>query len=106
PVAKTATLEVSPRQAEIITLAQTLGSLSLVLNSVRDGAERPKTEAVSLDPARPSFLEAAEARGATGRRQTLESDVTSTNKVQIVRGVQIRATATPSEAAPAAAPSE
>ena len=105
PVAKTATLEVSPRQAEIITLAQTLGSLSLVLNSVRDGDQRPKTEAVSLEPAS-TFIQAAEAKGPTGRRQTLESDVTSTNKVQIVRGVQIRATATPSEAAPAAAPSE
>ena len=50
PVAKTATLEVSPRQAEVITLAQTLGTLSLVLNSVRDGgSDKPaKTEAVSL----------------------------------------------------------
>ena len=64
PVAKTATLEVSPRQAEIITLAQTLGTLSLVLNSVRDGGDgrRPaKTEAVSLDAPLPSFLKAAEA---------------------------------------------
>jgi pilus assembly protein CpaB len=102
PVAKTATLEVSPRQAEVITLAQTLGSLSLVLNSVRDGGtDAGKTEAVSLDRL-PSFLDAAEATG--GRRQTLESDVTSTNKVQIVRGVQIGATATPGDAPAAAAP--
>ena len=103
PVAKTATLEVSPRQAEIITLAQTLGTLSLVLNSVRDGGTDTagKTEAVSLDAPLPSFLKAAEATG--GRRQTLESDVTSTNKVQIVRGVQIGATATPGEAPAAAA---
>ena len=102
PIAKTATIEVSPRQAEIITLAQTLGSLSLVLNSVRDGgADKAKTEAVSLG-AVPSFLEAAEAP-PPARRQTLESDVTSTTKVQIVRGVQIRATATPDGAAPAAA---
>jgi pilus assembly protein CpaB len=102
PIAKTATIEVSPRQAEIITLAQTLGSLSLVLNSVRDGgADKAKTEAVSLG-AVPSFLEAAEAP-PPARRQTLESDVTSTTKVQIVRGVQIRATATPDGAAPVAA---
>jgi pilus assembly protein CpaB len=102
PVAKTATLEVSPRQAEIITLAQTLGSLSLVLNSVRDGGadKAGKSEAVSLD-ALPSFLKAAEATAP--RRQTLESDVTSTTKVQIVRGAQIRATATPDGAAPAPA---
>ena len=56
---------------------------------------------MSLDAPLPSFLKAAEATG--GRRQTLESDVTSTNKVQIVRGVQIGATATPGEAPAAAA---
>ena len=39
PVAATATLEVTPQQAEMITLATTLGSLSLVLNSVRDGGD-------------------------------------------------------------------
>ncbi|HRO11266.1 Flp pilus assembly protein CpaB [Amaricoccus sp.] len=105
PVAKTATLEVSSRQAEIVTLAQTLGSLSLVLNSVRDGGEpAAKPEALSLDVT-PSFLKAAEAKGPA-RRQTLESDVTSTSKVQIVRGVQIRATATPSDAAASAAGAE
>ncbi|MCB1403114.1 MAG: hypothetical protein KDJ81_10195, partial [Rhodobacteraceae bacterium] len=39
PVARTATLEVTPEQAEVITLATTLGDLSLVLNSVRDGGD-------------------------------------------------------------------
>ena len=61
---------------------------------------------MSLGATAPALLKAA---GAGGRRQTLESDVTSTNKVQIVRGVQIRATATPGQApaaAAAAAPSE
>ncbi len=91
PVAKTATLEVTPRQAEIITLAQTLGALSLVLNSVRDGGDEKaaKTDTVNLDATLPAFLKAAEATPA-GRRQTLESDVTSTSKVKIVRGVQSR----------------
>ena len=76
----------SPRaRPEIITLAQTLGSLSLVLNSVRDGGGEKDKEDRGGEPRRPlpSFLKAAEATG--GRRQTLESDVTSTNKVQIVR---------------------
>ena len=86
----------------MITLAQTLGTLSLVLNSVRDGGDegekdRPaKTDAVNLDISAPASLEAFVAPPA--RRQTLESDVTSTNKVQIVRGVSIRATATAAEA--------
>ena len=39
PMARTATLEATPQQAEMITLATTLGDLSLVLNSVRDGGE-------------------------------------------------------------------
>ena len=39
PVAKTATLEVTPREAEIIALAGDMGSLSLALNSVRDGGD-------------------------------------------------------------------
>ena len=39
PIARTATLEVSPQEAEMITLGQTLGTLSLVLNSVRDGGD-------------------------------------------------------------------
>ena len=39
PVAQTATLEVTPQQAEMVTLAQTLGTLSLILNSVRDGGD-------------------------------------------------------------------
>jgi len=105
PVARTATLEVTPRQAEIVTLAQTLGALSLVLNSVRDGGDDPqdartaKMHAVELGSALPPFLRAAEA--TRGRRQTLESDVTSTTKVQIVRGVAIRATSTPDAAASA-----
>jgi pilus assembly protein CpaB len=106
PVARTATLEVSSRQAEMITLAQTLGTLSLILNSVRDGGDPgkdklAKTDAVSSDANLPSFLKAAEA--APARRQTLESDVTSTNRVQIVRGVAIGATATPADA-PSAPP--
>jgi pilus assembly protein CpaB len=37
PVASTATLEVTPRQAEMVLLASSLGTLSLVLNSAQDG---------------------------------------------------------------------
>lgn len=43
PVADTATLEVTPAEAETITLATTLGTLSLVLNSVRDGGDDEAT---------------------------------------------------------------
>jgi pilus assembly protein CpaB len=101
PVAETATLEVTPEQAEMLTLAQTLGSLSLVLNSVRDGGDDAVTPVASVGP-RASFRSAAEAPRPR-RRMTIDSDVTSTTKVQVVRGVRARASATP-DAAPAPAP--
>lgn len=94
PIARTATLQVTPRQAEMITLATSLGDLSLVLNSVHDGGD--DAEAV------------AEAELALApdkqRRMTLDSDVTSllmnraeanaepvidkTQHIQIVRGAK------------------
>ena len=44
-VGKTATLELSPRQAETLTLAQHLGSLSLALRSITDARnDAPKTD--------------------------------------------------------------
>lgn len=97
PVAKTATLEVTPREAEVVTLAQTLGTLSLILNSVREGADG--TDAPS-DAAGRLELTGGRERGRPGRL-TLSSDVTSTSRVQIVRGVEARATV-PSPSADAA----
>ncbi len=92
PIARTATLQVTPRQAEMITLATSLGDLSLVLNSVHDGGEEAEAEA-----------ELAAAPGEP-RRMTLDSDVTSllmntaeenaapvtdqTLHIQIVRGTK------------------
>lgn len=43
PVASTATLEVTPRQAEMVSLATSLGTLSLVLNSAQDGGAETDT---------------------------------------------------------------
>ncbi|MFT3972956.1 MAG: Flp pilus assembly protein CpaB [Amaricoccus sp.] len=102
PVAKTATLEVTSREAEVITLAQTLGTLSLVLNSVRDGADGNGT-----DGAAPGKLELTGGpRPAADRppRLTLSSDVTSTSRVQVVRGVKAHATVPSPSADAAAAP--
>jgi Flp pilus assembly protein CpaB len=106
PVAQTATLEVTPQQAEMVTLAQTLGTLSLILNSVRDGAEDDTAAGERLATTEGGPLEPLVNRTLppSPRRLTLESDVTSTHKVQVVRGVQVNATSTPAAAAPAAAP--
>lgn len=93
PVAKTATLEVSPREAEVMTLAQTLGTLSLVLNSIRDEAESPLADpplAGKLDLTASPLPDGRAARRPT--RLTVASDVTSTSRVQVVRGVGSKAT--------------
>ena len=84
PVAKTATLEVTPREAEIIALAGDMGSLSLALNSVRDGEDAAPAQAGG---AAPKFDIAA--KELPPRRLTRESDVTSTTKIQVVRGRKI-----------------
>ena len=115
PVARTATLEVSPQEAEMITLGQTLGTLSLVLNSVRDGGDPDAAPIVEDDPDQTPVSSLKVATGTLLPRQmTLDSDVTSllarqlaakaeslavspvppsdrTTKVQVVRGVQTQA---------------
>lgn len=87
PPPRTATLQVTPRQAEQITLATTLGSLSLALNSVRDGGEAdepdvPRTAPVALS--RPSLGRTAAAQGLD---MTLDSDVTSLLRLEVQKAV-------------------
>jgi pilus assembly protein CpaB len=65
PIARTATLQVSPREAELVTLATSLGDLSLVLNSVHDGGDAAEADTD------------AAAGPVPARRMTLDSDVTS-----------------------------
>ena len=98
PVAKTATLEVTPREAEIIALAGDMGALSLALNSVRDDEDAAPAQAGG---AAPKFDIAA--KELPPRRLTRESDVTSTTKIQVVRGRKIGSAETPSMDAPSEA---
>jgi len=76
PVARTATLEATPQQAEMITLATTLGDLSLVLNSVRDGGE-PDENDERLTPVANAAALLARVQSPSNRDMTLDSDVTS-----------------------------
>lgn len=86
-IPRTATLQVSPREAEEITLASALGSLSLALNSVRDGGEaadvRRKTERVALGGA--SLV--GQSPVPTPADMTLDSDVTSLLRSEVQRTV-------------------
>jgi pilus assembly protein CpaB len=101
PVAKTATLEVTPREAEIVALAVDMGTLSLALNSVRDGGDEVQATR-PLSSGAPGFDLAAEATAP--RRLTRESDVTSTTKIQVVRGRKLSGNLTPSGASAASTP--
>jgi pilus assembly protein CpaB len=84
PPPRTATLQVTPRQAEEITLANTLGSLSLALNSVRDGGEgaESRVEPVALT------TPALGRQVAPGDLElTLDSDVTSLLRLEVQKTV-------------------
>ena len=49
-VAKTATLEVTPKQSEVIALASEMGKLSLSLRSLVPGPNEPEQDVVDLSP--------------------------------------------------------
>ena len=112
PIARTATLEVTPQQAEMLTLATRLGDLSLVLNSVEDGGEPVADETVSsLHVIAAAVTGAPEAEPEAIRRAlTIDAQVTSllqrdeepradaptaaprrVSSVQVVRGIQSQA---------------
>jgi pilus assembly protein CpaB len=55
-VGKTATLELDPRQAEILTAAEAAGTLSLALRSVADNAEVPPPPMSVVSPPSPPSL--------------------------------------------------
>lgn len=109
PVATTATLEVSPRDAEVVALAQMLGTLSLILNPVEDDAPAGGKLELTGGPLSPGAGgdPAPGVRDRRPTRLTMASDVTSTSRVQVVRGVQSGATV-PSPTSPdaASAPAE
>ena len=93
PIPRTATLQVTPREAEEITLASTLGTLALALNSVRDGGEavdarKQMTEALALDRAGggPSLRSSRRALPDMGNL-TLDADVTSLLRAEVQRTI-------------------
>ena len=88
PAPKSATLQVTPREAEQIALATTLGGLSLTLNSVRDGgddADRARSSPVQPLALRTPALSRTAA--AQGLDMTLDSDVTSLLRLEVQKVV-------------------
>jgi pilus assembly protein CpaB len=68
-VAKTATLEVTPKQSEMITLAQEMGKLSLSLRSLQDPPDGKEEEGPSFtrDNQVSYLLSAPSGPGSSGR---------------------------------------
>lgn len=90
PAPKSATLQVTPRQAEQIALATTLGSLSLALNSVRDGGEKVDSDGLRPSPIEPVGLTKpalSRTAAAQGLDMTLDSDVTSLLRLEVQKVV-------------------
>lgn len=99
-IAQTATLEVTPKQAERLALAAGLGTLSLSLRSIANGPEEP--QATATEPVSAVAIdEAAQAMGipvnSTASSLTWDSDVSqvlskpsnrsgAVQRVQIMRG--------------------
>ena len=67
-LAKTATFEVTPKQVEVITLAQEMGKLSLVLRSLQESTEESPPEGPSFTrDNQVSHLLSARPSGSSGR---------------------------------------
>jgi pilus assembly protein CpaB len=87
PPPKSATLQVTPRQAEEITLATTLGSLSLALNSVRDGGDEPGPKPAPLEQVGLELPALSRSAAENGIDMTLDSDVTSLLRLEVQKVV-------------------
>jgi len=81
-IAKTATLELTPKQSEIVTLALKMGDLSLVLRSLQDNDQGGDPAAAETAPAEPgdSFTRDAQV-------SRLISDTPPVNNTEPVRSV-------------------
>jgi pilus assembly protein CpaB len=85
-MARSATLEVTPKQAEILALVTDMGKLSLSLRSVASGDTKPMTTNARGEPAKPSVTWDNEATNI-GLRPHLAPAVADTDtKVDLVRG--------------------
>ena len=84
-MARTATLEVTPKQAEILALVNEMGKLSLTLRSIAAGDEKPRTTNARGEPMEPSVTWDNEATNL-GLKPHNGSSADSGTKVDLVRG--------------------
>jgi pilus assembly protein CpaB len=85
-MARSATLEVTPKQAEILALVTDMGKLSLTLRSIASGDERPRTTNAKGEPIEPSVTWDNEATDLGLRPHNAPSSADAAAKVDLVRG--------------------
>lgn len=83
-MARTATLEVTPKQAEILALVTDMGKISLTLRSIASGDQKPMTTNARGEPKDPSVTWDNEATDLGLKPHSAGSS--DANKVELVRG--------------------
>jgi pilus assembly protein CpaB len=85
-MARSATLEVTPKQAEILALVSDMGKLSLTLRAIAAGDDKPMTINARGEPAKPSVTWDNEATDLGLKPHSAPAAASSDLKVDIVRG--------------------
>jgi pilus assembly protein CpaB len=85
-MARSATLEVTPKQAEILALVTDMGKISLTLRSIASGDEKPRTTNAKGEPIEPSVTWDNEATDLGLRPHNAPSSAEAAAKVDLVRG--------------------
>jgi len=85
-MARSATLEVTPKQAEILALVTDMGKISLTLRSIASGDEKPRTTNAKGEPVEPSVTWDNEATDLGLRPHNAPSSAEAAAKVDLVRG--------------------
>lgn len=88
-MARTATLEVTPKQAEILALVNEMGKISLTLRAIASGDEKPRITNVRGEPMEPSVTWDNEATDLGLRPHNASNDDGGT-KVELVRGADAK----------------
>ena len=87
-MARSATLEVTPKQAEILALVSDMGKLSLTLRALAAGNEKPMTTDARGQPAKPSVVWDNEATDLGLQPHAAPAAAKGDATVELVRGDQ------------------
>ena len=89
-MARSATLEVTPKQAEILALVTDMGKLSLTLRAIASGDEKPLTTNARGEPAKPSVTWDNEATDLGLKPHSAPASSDADQKVELVRGAETK----------------